>query len=140
MIRVDMKRIVTRYIPTLKLNVVYKVGKDADNNYQIIDESDKEDIWFHLKNSSSCHVIACLKNIKFNRYDDELPNYYNIDFDNLDKKQKQQVIKQGALLCKQFSKLKNQKNLEIIYTKIENVYKTETVGSVISYKTKTIIV
>lgn len=140
MIRVDMKRIVTRYIPTLKLNVVYKVGKDADNNYQIIDESDKEDIWFHIKNSSSCHVIACLKNIKFNRYDNELPNYYNIDFDTLDKKQKQQVIKQGALLCKQFSKLKNQKNLEIIYTKIENVFKTETVGSVISYKTKTIIV
>lgn len=140
MIRVDMKRIVTRYIPTLKLNVVYKVGKDADNNYQIIDESDKEDIWFHIKNSSSCHVIACLKNIKFNRYDNELPNYYNIDFDTLDKKQKQQVIKQGALLCKQFSKLKNQKNLEIIYTKIENVFKTETVGSVILYKTKTIIV
>jgi predicted ribosome quality control (RQC) complex YloA/Tae2 family protein len=140
MIRVDMKRIVTRYIPTLKLNVVYKVGKDEYNNHQIIDESDKEDIWFHIKNSSSCHVIACLKNIAFNRYDDELPNYYNIDFDTLDKKQKLQVIKQGALLCKQFSKLKNQKNLEIIYTKIENVFKTEPVGSVISYKTKTIII
>ena len=38
MIRIDMKRIVTRFIPSLHLNVVYKVGKDAENNHQIIDE------------------------------------------------------------------------------------------------------
>ena len=140
MIKVDMKRIVTRYIPSLQLNIVYKVGKDAQNNFQIIDESDNSDIWFHIKESSSCHVIACLKNIKFNRYDDELPNYYDIDFDSLDKKQKQQIIKQGAILCKQFSRLKNKKNVDVIYTKIEDVYKSETIGSVITYKTKTIII
>jgi predicted ribosome quality control (RQC) complex YloA/Tae2 family protein len=140
MIRIDMKRIVTRFIPSLHLNVVYKVGKDAQNNHQIIDESNKDDLWFHINNTSSCHVIACLKNIRFNRYDDELPNYYDIDFDSLDNKQKQQIVKQGAILCKQFSRLNNQKNVEIIYTKIENVCKTEPIGSVITYKTKTIII
>ena len=138
MIKVDMKRIVTRFIPSLQLNLVYKVGKNAGNNFEIIDQADKSDLWFHINNTSSCHVIACLKNITFNKYDDELPNYYDIDFDSLDKKQQQQIVKQGAVLCKQFSRLKNQKNVEIIYTKIENVFKTEPVGSVITYKTKII--
>jgi len=140
MIRIDMKRIVTRFIPSLQINIVYKVGKNAANNHEIIDESDKNDLWFHINNTSSCHVIACLKNIRFNSYDDELPNYYDIDFDSLDKKQKQQIVKQGAILCKQFSRLKNQKNVEVIYTKIADVFKTEPVGSVITYKTKTITI
>ena len=140
MIRVDMKRIITRFIPSLKLNIVYKVGKDAENNHQIINESNKDDLWFHVNNTSSCHVIACLKNITFNRYDDELPNYYDIDFDSLNKKEQQQIIKQGAILCKQYSRLKKQKNVEIIYTKIADVFKIEPVGSVITYKVKTIII
>ena len=140
MIRVDMKRIVTRFIPSLKLNVIYKIGKNAENNFEILDQSNKQDVWFHVNNSSSCHVIACLKNIKFNRYDDELPNYYDIDFDSLDKKQKLQIIKQGAILCKQFSRLKNEKNVEIIYAKIEDVHKTDTMGSVITSNSKKVVI
>ena len=140
MIRVDMKRIVTRFIPSLKLNVIYKIGKNAENNFEILDQSNKQDVWFHVSNSSSCHVIACLKNIKFNRYDDELPNYYDIDFDSLDKKQKLQIIKQGAILCKQFSRLKNEKNVEIIYAKIEDVHKTDTMGSVITSNSKKVVI
>ena len=140
MIRVDMKRIVTRFIPSLKLNVIYKIGKNAENNFEILDQSNKQDVWFHVNNSSSCHVIACLKNIKFNRYDDELPNYYDIDFDSLDKKQKLQIVKQGAILCKQFSRLKNEKNVEIIYAKIEDVHKTDTMGSVITSNSKKVVI
>jgi predicted ribosome quality control (RQC) complex YloA/Tae2 family protein len=139
-IRVDMKRIVTRYIPGLKLNIVYKIGKNAQNNIDLIDEADKDDLWFHLKDVSSCHVIACLKNIQYTTRDDELPNFYDIDFDSLDKKEKQQIITQGALLCKQYSKLKSTKNINIIYTKIEDVYKTDVVGSVLTYKSKLIVV
>ena len=138
MIRVDMKRIVTRFIPSLKLNVIYKIGKNAENNFEIIDQSNKHDLWFHIKNASSCHVIACLKNIRFNRFDNELPNYYDINFYSLDKKQKQQIIKQGALICKQYSRFKNQKNVEIIYTAIENVHKTNILGSVITCNSKSI--
>jgi hypothetical protein len=69
-----------------------------------------------------------------------MPNCYDLIFDELDKKQKQQVIKQGALLCKQYSRLKSMKNVEIIYTKIENVVKTDIVGSVSTYKSNTILV
>ena len=139
-IKVDMKRIVTRYIPALKKKIVYKIGKDEQNNFELIDEADEDDLWFHLKDISSCHVIACLKNIQYSSRDDELPNCYDIDFDNLERKEKQQIITQGALLCKQFSKLKSTKKVDIIYTKIKDVYKTDIVGSVLTYKTKVIVV
>ena len=139
-IKVDMKRIVTRFIPSLKLNIVYKIGKNANNNFELIDAAHPHDIWFHLKDVSSCHVIASLKNIRYTTCDDELPNSYDIDFDALDKKDKQQIITQGALLCKQYSKLKSQKNVEVIYTKIEDVYKTNIAGSVLTYKSKVIVV
>lgn len=135
-----MKRIVTRYIPGLKINIVYKIGKDAQNNFDLIDAADKNDLWFHLKDVSSCHVIACLKNIQYTTRDDELPNFYDIDFDNLDKKEKQQIITQGALLCKQFSKLKSTKKTNVIYTKIEDVYKTDVKGTVLTYKSKEIVI
>jgi predicted ribosome quality control (RQC) complex YloA/Tae2 family protein len=139
-IKVDMKRIVTKYIPTLKKNVVYKIGSSAKNNFELIDAADKNDLWFHLKDVSSCHVIACLKNIQYTTRDEEVPNFYDIDFDTLDKKEKQQIVTQGALLCKQFSKLKSAKKVDVIYTKIEDVYKTDIIGSVLTYKSKVIVV
>jgi hypothetical protein len=43
-------------------------------------------------------------------------------------------------LVKQFSKLKSTKNVEVIYTKIEDVYKTDIAGSVLTYKSKVIVV
>jgi hypothetical protein len=139
-IKIDMKRVVTRFIPSLKINVVYKIGKDAQNNFELIDKADQNDIWFHLKDVSSCHVIACLKNIQYTTRDDELPNFYDIKFDTLDKKEKQQIITQGALLCKQYSKLKSAKNVNIVYAKIEDVHKTDVPGSVFTYKSKVIVV
>lgn len=139
-IRVYMKRIVTRFIPSLKINVVYKIGKNAQNNFELIDEADPNDMWFHLKDVSSCHVIACLKNIQYTTRDDELPNFYDIDFDKLDKKEKQQIITQGGLLCKQYSKLKSAKNVDIVYAKIEDVHKTDVPGSVLTYKSKLIVI
>jgi predicted ribosome quality control (RQC) complex YloA/Tae2 family protein len=139
-IRVDMKRTVTRFIPSLKINLVYKVGSNAKNNFELIDQADPNDLWFHLHNEASCHVIACFKNIQYTTRDDELPNCYDINFDYLEKKEKQQIIKQGALICKQYSKLKSAKNVPIIYTKIEDVQKTDVVGSVLTTKGKIIVV
>ena len=138
--KVDMKRVVTKYIPSLKKNIVYKIGSDAKNNFELIDMANNDDLWFHLNNESSCHVIACLKNITYTTLDDNMPNYYDLDFDDLDKKQKQQIIKQGALLYKQYSRMKSMKNVEIIYTKIEHVQKLDVIGSVVTYQEKTIIV
>jgi len=99
------------YIPSLKTLVLYRYGKNAQGNFDIIDMAFPEDIWFHLSNHPSSHVIACTKEISMN------------------KKQKQQVITQGALLCKQVSKEK--KSVEVTYTKIQYLQKTGTLGSVL---------
>jgi len=109
-------------IQGLKREVTFYIGKTQSENFEVIDKGSPDDLWFHAKDVSSCHVVC------------EVP-------ENLNKKELAYIIKTGALLCKNnTNKLKGLKNVEIIYTKIENVYKTETVGSVISYKTKTIII
>lgn len=98
-------------IPKLNIEVEFVIGKNAKENFDIIDDSEDHHIWFHVHNQSSCHVIAKL--------DEEL-----------NRKDFKYVIKQGALLCKQYSKLNNQKNVDIIYTLVKNVHKTKTIGSV----------
>jgi predicted ribosome quality control (RQC) complex YloA/Tae2 family protein len=137
---IDMNRIVTRFIPSLNLSVVYKIGNNGKKNFELIDQADRFDLWFHIHNEPSCHVIACLKNIRFTSRDDELPNFYDINFDSLDKKQKLQIIKQGAILCKQYSKFKSSKDVDIVYTKIENVEKTEITGKVMVFSGKIITI
>ena len=102
-----------RLIPALNYEIQFIVGTDAQDNFDIIDASDPTDIWFHLSGHSSCHVIA------------KMP----IDI-TLDKKQKLQIIKQGALLCKQNSKHKSEKNVDVIYTALSNITKTKIIGQV----------
>lgn len=106
-------------IPKLNIEVEFVVGKNAQDNFDIIDDAEPHHIWFHIEGHSSCHVIAKLE-------------------EPLDRKNVKYVIKQGAVLCKQHSKQNNQKNIPIVYTNIENVSKSDTPGSVIIKNQKTI--
>jgi hypothetical protein len=63
----------------------------------------------------SCHVVTSLPN----------PEKYN-------RNELAYIAKQGAVLCKQYSKYASQKKLAIIYSKIKDIKKTETVGSVVT--------
>ena len=63
---------------------VFIIGRNKEDNCKIIDESSQSDIWFHVENESSCHVI--LKNAN---------KLHDIPI---------QVIKRGAYLCKINSK------------------------------------
>ena len=67
---------------------------------------------------------------------------YNFIPEQLTKKQFMHIVKQGAVLCKEYSKCKkkSKKNVEIIYTNVENVAPTNIVGSVIACKTKNIVI
>tara|TARA_Y100001970_G_C14212427_1_gene847691 strand:- start:2024 stop:2377 length:354 start_codon:yes stop_codon:yes gene_type:complete len=113
----------TKFIPSLNDTVEFKIGQNAQDNFDIIDASNPNDLWFHLYGESSCHVIASMNSeIK------------------LDKKQKRQIITQGALLCKQNSRHKSSKDVNIIYTEIKNIEKTETIGSVHVNSQKNILV
>jgi len=102
-----------RHIPALNCEIQFVVGTDAQDNFNIIDAAELTDMWFHLSGYSSCHVIA------------KMPQDIV-----LDKKQKLQIIKQGALICKQNSKRKSEQNVDVIYTTVSNITKTKIIGQV----------
>ena len=107
----------------IKIPITYYIGKNASDNFRIIDIVKETDIWFHMNNSSSCHVVVCLP-----EKEEEF----------LTKKQLMTIIKKGALLCKQnTSKLRQEKKIEIIYTQVKNVVKIqEKEGTVITKNVK----
>jgi predicted ribosome quality control (RQC) complex YloA/Tae2 family protein len=116
-----MKTEVVSFINT-SLEITYLIGEYADDNFGILNKACDDDIWFHANNISSCHIIAT-----------NLPE--------LTKKEKQKVIKRGAFLCKQnTSKLKSLQNVEIIYTKVKNVTKTDISGTVNITNEKKIVI
>ncbi len=90
---------------------LFLIGENKHENFAIIDDSSESDIWFHLENEPSCHVV--FKNIN---------NYKLHDIPR-------QVIKRGVYLCKIHSKAKTKKTA-IMYTPIKNVEKTAIVGQV----------
>ena len=85
------------------------IGRNAQENWQILDNASKNDLWVHLNDLASPHII-----IKKN------PNY----------KLKPKDIKLAGLLCKQYSKYKKDNNIEYCYTKVKNVKKGKDVGEV----------
>ena len=99
------------FIPHLNCNITYFVGSNAIQNFEIIDNACENDLWFHVNNRPSCHIIA------------QIPR-------DIPRKSLKYVIKQGAILCKQNSKYKSDKNLEIIFAKIKNIQKTDVIGTV----------
>ena len=97
-------------------NITYIIGQNAQDNWDIFDLYKKENdtyIWFHLNSFSSPYVIMC-------------SSIYNID-----KSQINDYLYYGAELCKNNTKYKNLKNLKIIYTTLNKLSKTNTVGEVI---------
>ena len=96
------------------------IGKNKEENWKIIDDSCPTDIWFHMQDIPSCHVILkTTEPIK------------NISKD---------VLKRCALLCKMNSKAKSERKTSVIYSEIENVKKTKHVGEVIAHPFKTLVI
>ena len=112
------------YFDNIKKEITYLIGENAADNFGVIDASDnpKTDIWFHSKEGSSCHVVAKISSQP-----------------HLNKKELMTICKKGGLLCKlNTPKLKKQSNVEIIYTKICNITKTNIDGLVHTTDSKTI--
>ena len=105
-------------------NIIYtiNIGQNKAENWELIDASEGTDIWFHIEDISSCHVV--LKNIN------------SIKLHDIPK----QVIKRCAYLCKINSSLKVRQmaKCNVIYTPILEVAKTHIVGQVSVTKHKTI--
>jgi predicted ribosome quality control (RQC) complex YloA/Tae2 family protein len=100
------------FIKGLNEVITFYIGKNKNENFDVIDKGDSDDLWFHVNDTSSCHVVAIIPK-------------------DLSKKDIKYIVKMGALLCKQnTSKIKNQDGIEIIYTQIKNIEKTNIPGCV----------
>ena len=109
------------FIHALNKEITYYIGKKQKENFDVIDKGNINDLWFHATNISSCHVVC------------------NVP-EKISRKELQYIVKKGALLCKDnTNKLKNIKNVEITYTYVKNITKTDIPGCVITQNTKTII-
>lgn len=96
------------------------IGKNKNENWSIIDDASGNDLWFHIAEMPSCHVIL-QNNEKIN----SVPR---------------QVIKRCAYLCKIHSSAKTVAKCDVIYTAISNVKKTDIVGQVTVTQCKTVSV
>ena len=90
-------------------NYFVNVGKNAKDNWCILDDAETCDIWFHVENTSSPYVILEVKNF------DIIPP---------------DVITECAKLCNNKSKEKQSTNVSIIYTNVGNLKKGDNIGSV----------
>ena len=109
-------------IQGLDREITFIIGKNKSDNFAVIDMGSENDLWFHAKDITSCHVVCLLSDT------------------DIDKKDLRYIIKTGALLCKNnTNKLKSMKNVEIIYTQIKNITKTNVEGCVITQNAKSIL-
>ena len=93
-------------------------GKSAKGNDRLLDESSPSDIWFHIADGPSSHII--------------LSNPTNLAINKIPR----QVIKRCACICKASAKLSTK--CAIIYTERANVEKTEVLGCVTTANVRTI--
>lgn len=117
-------KVIERFIEPLNTSFRYIVGQNAQDNFDIIDDADENDYWFHVQNEPSCHVICELSKIST----------------QLNKKQLRYVLKQGSIICKQHSKYNSMPETTIVYTQIKNVAKTNIIGQVSVANSKVIII
>ena len=99
-----------------------KIGKCRKENDALVRSSLPTDMWFHLANVPSCHVVV---------------SNYSKDLKELPK----QVIKRCACLCIAHSKPASKKNIPVSYTHVTNLINTSVLGQVkIVGQYKTIII
>jgi predicted ribosome quality control (RQC) complex YloA/Tae2 family protein len=111
-------------IPKLAQEITFLIGSNAQDNVNIITSSKPSDIWFHVADYPSAHVVAQIPETLI-----DVPNKTLLP-----------IITQGAVICKQVSKYANKGKLQITYTKILNVHPTDTVGTVSLSTSKAIFI
>ena len=95
-----------------------RVGQDKHENWQLLDDSDQNDLWFHVANAPSAYVILTV-----------FPSQ------NTPK----QVIDYCADLCKTHSKQKHENKCDVMYSQIRNVSKGRHAGEALVQRFRTIV-
>ena len=104
--------------------VTFRLGRNAQENHELIADADPDDLWFHLEGYPSGHCI-----LEVNQKESK-ENSINYDIDTVD-------IIFAANLVKSYSKLKNHnKKLKVIYTPVKYIKKGKAKGEVIMMNLK----
>ena len=110
------------FLQGLNREITFYIGQNKNENFDVIDKGEPDDLWFHANEISSCHVIAIVPK-------------------DISNKERKYIIKAGALLCKKYTnKLRTLTGIEIIYTEIKNIEKTQYIGCVKIVNQKKIII
>lgn len=110
------------FLQGLNREITFYIGQNKNENFDVIDMGKPDDLWFHANEISSCHVVAIIP-------------------EGLKNKEKKYIIKAGGLLCKKYTnKLKSSHDVEIIYTEIKNIEKTQYSGCVKIINSKKFII
>ena len=108
------------FIQGLNKEIIFHIGTNQAENFEVLDRGLENDLWFHANNEPSCHIVAILP-------------------EGIERGDIRYIVKQGALLCKvNTNKLKSRQNVEFMYTEVKNVEKTSVPGTV-NVKNKKII-
>jgi hypothetical protein len=98
--------------PTMKEPVTFYIGQSQQENHDVIDLGKPTDLWCHLAEMSSSHVVACLP-------------------DGITRKQRGVILRRAALLCKTHTaKARSLTRVAITCASLRNVRKESTPGSV----------
>jgi len=85
--------------------IIFRHGTDANDNTQLINDSEADWVWFHLTKFPSCHVVVCQNTLD------------------------ESIINSAATLVKQNSKYKF-KHIGVSYCQIKNLKHGTNPGSV----------
>lgn len=97
------------FLDRIGISITFWIGQDAKDNFDILDRAEPTDLWFHVYNEPSCHVIAHIPGI-------------------MDRNDLRLIRTCGAVVCREHSK-KSSKT-PIVCAKVENVIKGTRVGQV----------
>ncbi len=84
-----------------------RVGQNKHENWELLDDADPNDLWFHVANASSAYVVLSV-----------VPTHTV----------QKPVITYCAELCQAHSKMKHETKCRVMYTQIRNVAKGKHIG------------
>jgi predicted ribosome quality control (RQC) complex YloA/Tae2 family protein len=89
--------------------VPFYIGQQAKDHFPMLDRSKPSDLWFHLDDYPSCHIIASVP-------------------EHASREDIKKLIRHGIRLSKEHSKYGT--NVKVIHARVRNVSKTTSEGKV----------
>jgi predicted ribosome quality control (RQC) complex YloA/Tae2 family protein len=93
-----------------KTEILFRIGQCKEDHHQMIDESSPQDLWFHLEDFPSSHIIASVP-------------------DDLNREKVKEIIRYGIRLSREKSKYGS--DVAVVYRRIRDVQKSNVIGEVI---------